>query len=84
VFIETMSPTVFRFRQYRFFFFSREEPRIHVHVTSPDGEAKFWMEPKIELAVNKGLRAEEMAELKRIIEERSDEIRSNWHEHFGN
>ncbi len=27
-----MSPTVFRERGYRFYFFSREEPRMHVHV----------------------------------------------------
>ena len=40
-----MSPTVFRYRSYRFYFFSREELRMHVHVFSPDGEAKFWLEP---------------------------------------
>jgi len=36
-----MAPTVLREGQFRFFFFSREEPRIHVHVAHPDGEAKF-------------------------------------------
>jgi len=40
-----MSPTIFQFRKFRFFFFSREEPRMHVHVRTPDGEAKFWLEP---------------------------------------
>ena len=45
-----MSPTVFRYKNYRFFFFSREEPRMHVHITSPDGEAKFWIEPLVALA----------------------------------
>lgn len=39
-----MSPTVFRDGPFRFFFFSREELRIHVHVQSADGEAKFWQE----------------------------------------
>ncbi|MBC8095490.1 MAG: DUF4160 domain-containing protein [Akkermansiaceae bacterium] len=77
-----MSPTIFRHRQYRFFFFSREEPRMHVHVISPDGEAKFWLEPKIELALNKGLSATELNELKRITEERNNEIREHWHRHF--
>jgi hypothetical protein len=48
-----MSPTVFREGPYRFYFFSREEPRIHVHVGSSDGEAKFWIEPEIELAVSR-------------------------------
>ena len=38
-----MSPTVFKIKNYRFVFFSREEKRIHIHVSSPDGEAKFWI-----------------------------------------
>jgi hypothetical protein len=47
---DIMTPTVFREKGYRFFFFSREENRMHVHVISGDGEAKYWLEPKIELA----------------------------------
>ncbi|MBI4025922.1 MAG: DUF4160 domain-containing protein [Verrucomicrobia bacterium] len=77
-----MSPTVFQYRRYRFYFFSREEPRRHVHVLSPDGEAKFWLEPVIELAVSKGLSAVELTELQRIVEERQDEIRKHWRRHF--
>lgn len=46
-----MSPTVFRKGKYRFHFFSREEEdSVHIHVISPDGEAKFWLEPTISLA----------------------------------
>jgi hypothetical protein len=56
---------------------------MHVHVFSPDGEAKFWLQPQIELALNKGLRAVELNELQRIIQERQDEIRQHWHRHFG-
>ena len=55
---------------------------MHVHVISPDGEAKFWREPKIELAVNQGLRATELNELKQIVEERQNEIRESWQRHF--
>jgi len=43
-----MSPTVFKEKGYRFFFFSREESPMHVHVVSDEGEAKFWLEPEIE------------------------------------
>lgn len=53
-----------------------------MHVISPDGEAKFWLEPKVELAINKGLGATELNELKKIIEERQDEIRNDWQRHF--
>ena len=52
-----MSPTVFRHAGYRFYFFSREELRPHVHVHHADGEAKFWLEPKIELARSDGMSA---------------------------
>lgn len=50
-----MSPTVFREGAYRFYFFSREEMRAHIHVQHPTREAKFWIEPSIELARNYGL-----------------------------
>jgi len=55
---------------------------MHVHVISPDGEAKFWIEPNIELAVNKGLGATELNELKQIIEEKENEICNSWRRHF--
>jgi hypothetical protein len=56
---------------------------MHVHVISPDGEAKFWLEPQIALALNKGLDATELNELLKIIEERQNEIREHWRRHFG-
>lgn len=44
-----MSPTILIEKGYRFFFFSREETRMHIHVNCGNGEAKFWLEPEIEL-----------------------------------
>jgi len=44
-----MSPTVIKIGQYRFFFNSREETRMHIHVATPDGIAKFWLEPLVAL-----------------------------------
>lgn len=63
-----MSPTVFRERGYRFYFFSREEPRMHVHVMSGHGEAKYWLEPELELAKNCDLTRAERREIEQIIE----------------
>ena len=77
-----MSPTVFRQSQYRFFFFSREEPRMHIHVSCPDGEAKFWLEPAVELARHYRLSSSQVCEIERIVKERHDEIVSSWHRHF--
>ncbi len=79
-----MSPTIFFSGPYRFFFFSREETRKHVHVMSADGEAKFWIEPEIALADFKGLKKKQLRRLQTLVEEHRDEIESAWEEHFGN
>ena len=78
-----MSPTIFRELGFRFFFLSREELRIHVHVNCSQGEAKFWIEPEIELADNYGLRAPDLQRARRLIEEHEDEIRDAWKKHLG-
>lgn len=77
-----MSPTVFRERGFRFYFFSREEPRMHVHVQGQNGEAKFWLEPELELAQNFGLSQREINAALRILEDHEHDIRSAWHRHF--
>lgn len=78
-----MSPTIFRERGFRFLFFSREETRVHVHVQCAEGEAKFWIEPSITLAKNKGLSPTDLRIVEDIIREHQDEIRAAWHRHFG-
>jgi len=78
-----VSPTVFRALGYRFYFFSREEPRLHIHVQHANGEAKFWLEPAIELARNYGLREDEVATAEHLIREHEDDIRAAWQKHFG-
>ena len=80
---EHVSPTVFRVGPYRFFFFSREEPRIHVHVASSEGEAKFWIEPEVTLAENHGLPAHELGDLLEIVTANEQIIRTAWQLHFG-
>jgi hypothetical protein len=68
---------------YRFFFFSREEERVHVHVVSAEGEAKFWLEPKIALARNHRLSAKQLKAIESILEDRRDELIGAWRRHFG-
>ena len=77
-----MSPTVLRVRGFRFYFFSREEPRPHVHVQSPDGEAKFWLEPKVELAHNYRLSARDLRHVEEVIGKNEELIRDAWNRHF--
>lgn len=77
-----MSPTVFRYKSYRFFFFSREETRMHIHVSCPDGEAKFWLEPAVAVCENFRLSSRVLRELQGIVKERKDEIIIAWKKHF--
>ena len=73
---------MFREGQFRFFFFSREEPRQHIHVFSPEGEAKFWLEPSVEVPVSKGISEVSLKRIERIIIDRKEEIVHAWNRHF--
>lgn len=77
-----MSPTVFYEGKYRFYFFSREEKRMHVHVHCADGEAKFWLEPIPSLAESQNLSAKQLNKLQKIVEEHLNEIKRSWKKHF--
>ena len=78
-----MSPTVLRVRGYRFYFFSREEARPHVHVQHATGDAKLWLAPTIEVAQNFGLSPQRLTAALRLAREHADEIRHAWKAHFG-
>lgn len=79
-------PLVFRHNGFRFHFFSNEgDPRepVHVHVTKDDSDAKFWLQPEVNVAYNYGFSARTLSELSAIVEARRSEIERAWHEHFG-
>ena len=57
---------------------------MHVHVYCSDGEAKFWVEPEVNLARNHGLSRAQIAELTKVVEDRKDEIADAWNKHFRN
>jgi hypothetical protein len=78
-----VSPTVFREGGFRFYFFSREELRMHVHAHHTEGEAKFWLEPAIEVAHNYGLSARRLAAALLLVRGHENEIRRAWQAHFG-
>ena len=77
-----MSPTVFRWKGYRFFFFSREETRVHVHVRSGDGQVKFWLEPEISLVTSHGLSPKQVAAVLEAVQEHKDDIIAAWRGHL--
>jgi len=48
---------------------------MHVHVHHADGEAKFWVEPQLQLAQNRGLSDQQIRAVQDILTEYEDEIR---------
>lgn len=78
-------PVVFRWKGFRFFFFSNEgDPRepLHIHVRRQGARAKFLVEP-VSVAENYGFAAHELSELARVVDENRVLIERAWHEHFG-
>ena len=49
-----MSPVFRRESEFTLKIYSNEEERMHIHVLCDCHEAKFWLEPHVELAKNTG------------------------------
>jgi hypothetical protein len=77
-----MSPTIHRQGSLRFYFNSLEESRMHVHIQTQAGKAKFWLEPFVALADFHGLKQHELHEIERIVEERKEQFINDWRKHF--
>lgn len=56
---------------------------MHVHVHHAEGEAKFWIEPEVELAQNSGLSPRRITAASVLIRRHEHEIREAWNAHFG-
>lgn len=78
-----MSPVFKRDKEYTFKIFSNEEERMHIHVISGDKEAKFWLEPQVELAKNSGFAQHELNKLQKTIERHADRFKEQFREHIG-
>lgn len=55
---------------------------MHIHVYCADGEAKFWIEPELELANAYGVSQKQVREMQILIEEHKDDIANAWDRHF--
>ena len=56
---------------------------MHVLIVSGEGEAKFWLEPEIELAKNYNFSGKQLKEIESLVEVRFNELISAWQQHFG-
>ena len=68
VWYDEFMPTVLRIGSFRFHFYTDEgsEPP-HIHVRTPDGDCKFWLEPSIFLASNRGVRSHDLRQIERLV-----------------
>ena len=51
---------------------------MHVHVSSPDGEAKFRLEPTVALADYAGFKTKDLIEIQKTVEDHADEFKRRW------
>jgi hypothetical protein len=71
---------------FRVFFFSGEEmrKRMHAHVAHADGEGRFWLEPRVELALNQGLARIQINEALSLMGDHYEEKVHAWRDHSRN
>lgn len=78
-----MSPTFKREEGFCFKIYSNEEERKHIHVTKAECEAKFWLEPSIELANNYGFSDKEIKRINQILKLYGNDFKRQFAEHIG-
>lgn len=74
-------PTVLVIFGYRFFFYSNEHEPIHIHIEKNSKTAKYNLDP-IELVKNSRFNASELKEIRKIIEEHVEQMKTKWNEYF--
>ena len=62
-----MSPKFKEINGFVFKIYSNEELRMHIHVVKAENEAKYWLEPDIELAENFGFSSKELSFIEKIL-----------------
>ena len=56
---------------------------MHIHVLCGRHEAKFWLEPEVELAKNTGIPEHKLNEIERIVEKYADNFKEQFLQHIG-
>ena len=78
-----MSPKFKEQNGYVFKIYSNEEARIHIHVIKAEKEAKYWLEPEIELAENFGFNNKELSYIENILQENGEDFKIKFTRHVG-
>mgnify|MGYP003531219113 FL=1 len=78
-----MSPKFRKEEGFVFKIYSNEEERMHIHVVKAENEAKFWLEPVIELAENFGFNNKEIKKITKMVETYGNEFKEQFAAHIG-
>ena len=70
---------------FKFFFYSGDgvEP-IHVHISKGKADGKIWLEPEINEEYLEEFKAQEKAQIRKIVSTNKDYFIQKWHEYFAN
>jgi hypothetical protein len=74
-------PTILMIYGFRFFFYSREESRMHIHVEYQGRKAKIWLD-SFEIAENHGFYLFEIKEIQKLTRLHEKEFKEAWLSHF--
>ena len=56
---------------------------MHIHVLCDGKEAKYWLEPQVELAKNTGIPEHKLSEIKKIVVKYADNFKEQFRKHIG-
>jgi len=74
-------PTILRWKGYKFFFFSLEEDRPHIHVTKQNGQAKVWLD-NFTVAKSQGFSQKDLNVIQRKVEAEYAAFLERWNDYF--
>lgn len=75
-------PTIMVIFGLRFFFYSKEESRMHVHVEQQGRELKIWLDT-FEIAYNRNFPEHDVLEIIKLVRRHEKSIKKAWNAHFG-
>ena len=78
-----MSPKFKEQNGFVFKIYSNEELRMYIHIVKAENEAKYWLEPTIELAENFGFDSKELSSIEKILRENGDDFKIKYARHTG-
>jgi hypothetical protein len=75
-------PTILLIYGMRFFFYSKEEIRMHIHVEHQGRDAKIWLDT-LDVAYNRGFPDHELLKIIKIVRIYEKAFKKAWISHFG-